>query len=379
MTMEGQQYCNYARLRNQAKWECDKAKKDFEKKLAKEVKDNPKAFYKYASTKMKTRVTVCDLKKQDGNMTTTDKEKAEALNDFFSSVFTQEDLGNIPTFEERKFESILEDVEITEDIVRKRLASLKVNKSAGPDGIHPRMLRELADVLAVPVCILFKRSLSESLLPEDWKRSHITPIFKSGERIMTSNYRPVSLTAVLCKVLESILRESIFEHMSQNGLITDCQHGFMKGRSCVTQLLEIMDMWTRVLDQSGNIDVVYLDFRKAFDTVPHERLMKKIEGYGIRGNVLGWLRAFLTDREQRVIVNGEMSDWAPVTSGIPQGSVLGPVMFILYINDMPDVVHSLIRMFADDTKIFREIACKNDCMKLQKDLDTLVEWSACEL
>ena len=141
-------------------------------------------------------------------------------------------------------------------------------------------------------------------------------------------------------------------HMTENDLLSPKQHGFIQGRSCVTQLLAVLDSWTLALDEGGNIDTIYLDFAKAFDTVPHQRLLTKLRGYGIEGRILTWIEAFLTDRRQRVVVNDSRSSWADVTSGIPQGSVLGPMLFIIYINDMPTSVLSSIYLFADDAKVY---------------------------
>jgi hypothetical protein len=157
--------------------------------------------------------------------------------------------------------------------------------------------------------------------------------------------------------------------------LSDCQHGFLNGRSTITQLLDCVGQWTKLLDEGSAVDVIFLDYAKAFDSVPHQRLLQKLEGYGVRGDVLGWIRDFLKDRRQRVVINGEESGWRAVLSGIPQGSVLGPVLFICFVNDMPDVVHGLIRMFADDTEIFSNVDTAEACQRLQSDLDALQQWS----
>ncbi len=373
-TQEGKDYDSYAKYRNQAKWECTRAQKSFERKLAGEVKQNPKGFFKYARSKLKTKVPVADLLKPDGSTTQSDTEKAETLNNFYSSVFTNEDTDNIPPFELRSNVSI-DALHTSPEEVLKKLKDLKPDKSPGPDGLHPRVLRETSDVLCTPLSMLFNKSFEESVLPPDWKNSHVTPIFKKGPRNQCSNYRPVSLTAIVCKLCESIVRDVIMDHLIKNNLLSDCQHGFIPGRSCVTQLLTMLDMWTRILDDYGTIDVAYLDFCKAFDVVPHERLLRKIEGYGINGTIADWIRSFLSDRKQRVLVNGCASGWAPVTSGIPQGSVLGPLLFLIFINDMPDAVHSTLLMFADDAKVFRQVNDLEDRQILQQDLDELTQWA----
>ena len=164
-------------------------------------------------------------------------------------------------------------------------------------------------------------------------------------------------------------------HLVENHLLTQHQHGFIKGRSCVTQLLTVLDKWTEALDNCLNLDAIYLDFSKAFDSVPHQRLLMKLEGYGIRGTLLAWIQDFLVDRNQRVVINGMKSLPALVLSGIPQGSVLGPLLFILFVNDMPDVVKSHIQMFADDTKVYREVNNPPEAQLLQDDIDALEDWT----
>ena len=160
-----------------------------------------------------------------------------------------------------------------------------------------------------------------------------------------------------------------------NKLLSSFQHGFVHGRSCTTQLLSVLDKWTKAIEQGEGIDAIYLHFAKAFDSVPHQRLLVKLKGYGIGGKVLQWFAAFLDGRHQRVIVNGSKSSWSPVTIGIPQGSVLDLILFVCYINDMPEVVGSPVHMFADDTKIYRHITTQSEQETLQADLKQLEEWS----
>ena len=368
-------YVKYAKARNQVKWECRKAVRDFEKKIAQESKTNPKAFYKYAGSKLKTRSGVADLLKPDGTTATTNKDKANTLNSFFTSVFTNENTSNLPIFQDRAFGTPLTKFEITTEIVEKKLHMLNPNKSPGPDNIHPRLLKETAPELALPLQMLFMRILKEGRLPQCWKNAHVTPIYKKDKKSEPGNYRPVSLLSIISKQFESILKDRIMEHMSKNNLFTTKQHGFVKGRSCITNLIELMEDWTRILDDDGKIDSIYLDFRKAFDSVPHQRLLSKLFAYGIRGNLLECIKDFLTNRKQRVMVNGSPSEWETVLSGVPQGSVLGPILFVVYVNDMPECVHQAISMFADDTKLYAKIDSDSDQECLQQDLAALEDWS----
>ena len=262
-------------------------------------------------------------------------------------------------------------------MVENKIKKLKVNKSPGPDKIHPRVLHETASTISTPLCLLFRNSLFLKQLPEEWKHANVTAIFKKGNKNLPQNYRPVSLTSIVCKLMESILRDAIVKHMKLNGLFSPQQFGFIEGKSTTLQLLSVLDIWTEILDQGGSLDAVYCDFMKAFDKVPHNRLMHKIDRYGIKGNVYEWIKSFLSNRKQWVKVNDCKSSTAPVTSGIPQGSVLGPILFVIYINDLPSVVNpeSHVYLFADDTKIFRHIKSTEDHKQLQNDLDNLVKWS----
>ena len=250
-----------------------------------------------------------------------------------------------------------------------------MSKSCGPDNCHPFFLRECAEEIYLPLSEIFQRSISTGDVPNDWKKANITCIFKKGNKQEPGNYRPVSLTSVLCKLLEGNIKEEVMNHLSRHNLLSDSQFGFRKNRSTILQLLTVMEDWTDALDNNLQVDTVYLDFKKAFDSVPHKRLVKKLEGYGIKGSLLLWLKNFLKQRQQRVVINGNLSKWTDVLSGIPQGSILGPILFILYINDLPGVVGSVCKLFADDCKLYRNIASEADQKELQEDIERLCKWS----
>ena len=233
-------------------------------------------------------------------------------------------------------------------------------------------MKEIANEIAEPVTIIMNLALRDGI-PDDWKLAIVTPIYKKGAKSSPGNYRPVSLTCVLCKVQESIIRDNIIKHLVQNDLISDKQHGFIAGRSCTTNLLEVIDIWSKYLENDFCIDSIYLDFAKAFDSVPHVRLLQKISAYGIKGKDLKWISTFLSGRWQKVVVKGEESEWREVLSGVPQGSVLGPILFVLYVNDMPEMVNSHLSLFADDAKLFNTTINSN---VIQEDLTSLEQWSA---
>ena len=374
-TRNSEDYKNYTKRRNKVKKEIRNSIKSIEKEIAKNSKHNPKLFYKYLNKKLKTTATLTNIKNKDGTVPETEKETADVLNDYFSSVFTRENLTNIPAVSKEYSQEQLSVLEFSVDDVRKQLKQLKQTKSPGPDQIHPRLLKECADQIALPLWILFRESIEAGVVPDGWKKANVTPVHKKGNTSSVENYRPISLTPVVSKVLEKLVRAALLDHLKTNGILSGNQHGFVPGRSCITQLLQVMDKWTEMIENGNPVDVIYLDFAKAFDSVPHRRMMVRLESVGVAGELLSWIEPFLVGRQQRVSVNGVMSDWAPVLSGIPQGSVLGPVLFVIFINDMPSSVKSLLYMYADDTKIFRPIRSTEDMEILQDDLNRLVEWS----
>ena len=365
----------YAEARNKATRECRNAKLNYEKLIAINIKEDSKSFWNYVRMQSKTRTGIGDLESSDGTLSSSDHQKAELLNTFFASVFTEEDTSTIPTIDGIDIEEHLEQVEITPEKVKKKLNNLKTSKSPGIDNIHPLLLKECSEELCGIITKLFNQSFLNGSVPEMWRRARVSPLFKKGDKHLCANYRPVSLTVILCKIMESFIRDEIMKHMEEKNIFSMQQHGFRQKHSCVTQLLEVVEEWSETLECGGNVDCIYLDFAKAFDTVPHQRLLAKMEAYGITGLILKWTESFLLNRQQQVRVGSSCSDWVDVKSGIPQGSVLGPVLFLIYINDLPNAVENMVKIFADDTKIYRTISNVDDSNSLQRDLDKLEKWS----
>ena len=367
-------YNQYCTLRNIANTEAKNLKKLKERTIAKDIKTNPKNLYRYISSKTKPMEDISHLIDDQGNLTKNDKEKCEVLNEFFSSVFVNEGDGPVLTFTSN-FKTELTTITINDENMQKALNNLNSSKSPGPDQVHPRVLKELAEQLSHPLRLLFDKTLRDGKIPESWKVAEVKPIFKKGKKSSPGNYRPVSLTSIICKVFESFIRDALCEHITNNNLLSVDQFGFCRGRSCVSQLLVTVEEWFSSLDKSIPVDAAYLDFRKAFDSVPHKRLVSKLYGYGVRGPVLDWVTDFLTNRSQYVNVNNSCSDRVPVTSGVPQGSVLGPSLFVYYINDLPDVSTTPLKIFADDTKVYVPLHSDIDQANLQNSINQLVDWS----
>ena len=251
-------YNAYTRARNQVKWLTRKMVRERETKLAKEVKENPKSFFHYVSNKIKPKDSVPNLMKGDGKVTENSQEKANVLNSFFTSVFTDEPEGNVPNFKCTKNVECISEVNVSEEMMFKALKKINPNKSPGPDKIHPRVLLELAKELSLPFTILFNLSMTKGTLPKEWKLAEVRPIFKKGDRCVPGNYRPVSLTSVVCKIFEGFIRDKLNTHLKESELLAKEQFGFSEGRSCVTNLLNTVNDWMTRLDDGIPIDVVYI-------------------------------------------------------------------------------------------------------------------------
>ncbi|CAM5094356.1 unnamed protein product [Natator depressus] len=302
---------------------------------------------------------------------------AEVLNDFFVSVFTKKVGGDWTSNKVNASENEVgsEKAKIGKDQIKNYLDKLDVFQSPGPDEIHPRILKELTEEISEPLAIIFEKSWKTGEIPEDWKRVNIAPIYKKGNKDNPGNYRPVSLTSVPRKIMEQIIKQSICKHLEDNKVISNSQHGFVKNKSCQTNLIAFFDIVTSLVAGGEMVDVVYLDFSKAFDTVPHDRLINKLGKCNLDGATIRWVQKWLENRSRRVVISGSQSCWKGIMSGVPQGSVLGLVLFNIFINDLDNGIESILIKFVDNTKLGGVASALEDRIKIQNDLDKLEKWS----
>ena len=358
------------------------AKQKHEQNLITDPKENPNLYHGHCRRSLKTKQGVTNVIDGEGKLTETEEETARALNTYYHSVFTRDDaLSNPPSIPKQTEEQLI-DVAITEEAVLDLLQSLKTNKAAGPDGVENRIMKECSEEVAPALTKLFRKSLDEGEVPCQWKEAHIVPIHKNGSKAVMSNYRPVALTSAVCKVLEKIICAGIMSFLTRNELITPQQHGFMRGRSCQTNILLCLEQWTKTLDDGMSVDVAYFDYAKAFDKVSHRLLKSKLRSYGIGGKLLKWIEDWLGDRKQRVVVGDAKSPWLEVVSGTTQGTVLGFLLFLIFINDLPSSCgeedESQIMLLADDTKAYQAIedGRQRDCQgELQERIDGIARWA----
>ena len=365
----------YKKLNSMVKRRCNLARQSYVDDLIEELKvNNAKPFWKYVNSKRKGTNNLVLLKVADREITN-DMEIAESMNTYFSSVFTDETYDNFPTVN-RILNEELTDVQCTIEEVERHLKTLNVCKSSGPDNIPPRILKECASQLAPSLANLFNKSFSSGMLPQDWKLANIAPIHKKNSKCKRENYRQISLTSIISKIAEKIVRDRSVEFWLSRKVFNENQFGYLKNKSTLSQLLLCYNDWAKTRNDTKATDVVFMDFSKAFDSVPHERLLYKLEQHGIGGALLKWFRNFLTNRQQRVVVRGSYSKWTNVTSGVPQGTILGPILFLIYINDLPNEIVSHVKLFADDTKVYRKLSDpENDGEILQSDLNRMSEWT----
>lgn len=308
----------------------------------------------------------------DGSKLTNPRAIANHFNLFFHSVFSQSQLKQSNSIASYPDVNI-----VSHNGVLNMLLRLKNKSTPGPDCIPNAFLRRYAETLTKFLVLIFESSLRTATLPSDFKIARIVPIPKKGDPLLIPSYRPISMLSSACKLLEHVVSTFITQFLDTHQILSPFQHGFRKGFSTVTQLLTVVHHASSVLDKGGQVDLILLDFSKAFDRVSHDKLIDKLVQIGLPAFIVSWLTAYLSNRRQYVDINGSTSDALPVTSGVPQGSVLGPLLFLIFCNDIVNVINSpvQIRLFADDCILFNEINSIEDQLALNSALENVASWS----
>lgn len=340
----------------------------FEVTLPSMLRTNPRRFWRSVNAKSEKKI---ELMSEDCCVIPSGK-CCEALSAVFSSVFVSCVPSCLPPFHACNYLP-MDPIVIDWEGVAKLIRNLKPT-SPGDDDINPKFLKNTELLSAVILSKIFSQSLETSILPHDWKVGKVVPLPKTGNTYNPINYRPISLTSVPCKIVEHIIYSHLVHFLESNSFFSKYQHGFRKNYSCETQLLSLTNDLFGAVDRSSVIDCIFIDFAKAFDTVSHKLLLYKLKSLNLDANILKWLECFLTNRTQYVAANDCNSTQCPVTSGVPQGSVLGPLLFLIYINDLPTTISSTIRLFADDCVLYREIFHPTDQTVLQSDIDKISTW-----
>ncbi len=374
----------YKQLRNKVNNMKKHAKEGFYNNLEYSINDlsstNPREYWKIVKMLMKDSAkggyTIPPLIKTDQTFATSDQEKANTLNDYFISISSVDDSEAVLPNITLKTNNTLSNIHITEQEIRDVLSNLVTNKASGPDEISHRMLKETRMTISEPLQILFSRSLSSGNYPNIWKIANVMPVFKKGDSSMPSNYRPISLISCVGKVMERVIFKHIYNYLHTNNLIYKYQSGFLPGHSTVFQLIDIYNQICKAFDEKKSTCIVFCDISKAFDRVWHRGLLHKIRQYGITGNLNNWLSNYLTDRSQKVFVSTSYSDIQDIGAGVPQGSVLGPLLFLIYVNDIADSLTSMTRLFADDSSLAVSSADPHLIeTTINNDLVSLSNWS----
>lgn len=374
----------FSRTKTQADWENYKnisrltetaianAKNEFFNSiLPNMLKTDPKKFWQVVNPKHNHAAPLLT----ENGVTLSIIDSANKFRKCFSDVFTREHaLHDAHISHQPLIQYPFLPIVISQNGISRAIDRLPNKTSPGPDGISAKLLKFTSHYSSLLLSLIFQQSLDTGCVPEDWKSALVIPVFKSGDSTDPTNYRPISLTCISCKLLEHVLYTHIITYLNQNNLLLDNQHGFRQHRSCQTQLFELVtDIHTSIHNQLY-IDAIFIDFSKAFDRVPHNRLKLKIRNLQLDYNCTRWIEEFLSNRFQVISLQDCFSTRADVISGVPQGSVLGPLLFLIYINDIAVNLASQIRLFADDCVIYKPITSNSDVISLQLDLNRLTEW-----
>ena len=386
LTNHDQAWVNYRRMRNDYIQNCRDAEKKHDNdqriKLSNCTFSTKKCWNLYKSIVGLSGDTTksCPALSHNDKVITDSKVKAKIFNELFlEKSFIDDKEKDIPMFTSDQTISpqVINSIEITRRDIADQLGSLDVTKAYGPDGLGPKLLKTLHPVITDSLYRLFRSSIDQHKMPSIWKQANVVPIHKKGDKSNPSNYRPVSLLNTIAKVFEKIVFKYIFNHLRDTSAISIWQSGFVPNCSTTCQLLEIYHKFCQSVESGKEVRVVFLDISRAFDRVWHKGLLYKLQRCGIQGNVLQWISSYLADRQQRVCLDGEFSSWGNISAGVPQGSILGPLLFLIFINDITEIIQfSQIRLFADDTCLFIDVDNRQHCRDLiEIDLKAIHTWS----
>jgi hypothetical protein len=343
-------------------------------------RDNAGSFFRFVNSKLSCKRGLGALATDCGDVITGDQERANLLNTYFTSMCTS-DNGTMP-FCDRvaglPVDTAIETIVFTPGLIKTAIKKLKLGGACGSDGLPPRLFKKLADSIAEPLSFMFTSFMSVGKVPEEWKHALVTPVYKAGSASNAANYRPISLTCVACKLMERVIVNETLCYLRKHSLLTKQQHGFLSGRSTTSNLLETLNDWTLTINDKNSVAVAYVDFKRAFDCVSHNKLLVKLRSYGFSGNLLSWIENFLTNRSQQTKVGCSLSDVTYLSSGVVQGSVIGPLLFVLFINDIASLFNDrkcVGKLFADDLKLYSTLETDADISYLQEKLTAVHDWS----
>ena len=361
--------------------EIKKAKEKRINELAEKINKGPhcrKEWWKTVTNiyKKKKDTSSCPLLHED-SVVHDNNIKVNTFNEYFSKMSKIERIDDeIPPCDIPRCENQITSIRTDENEVKKILNSLRIGSTTGYDGVSNLSLKRTSDSVSLYLSQLFNRCLDDGRMPACWKRANVTPILKKGSANSTKNYRPISLLSCTSKVLEKIAHRRVMTHVSENNLMPPNQYGFVKGSSTISQLLDISHLIATALDSRLTMKLLFLDVSKAFDRVWHRALLYKLERLGVRGKVLDWFADYLTERYQRVVLKGIYSKWIQILAGVPQGSLLGPWLYIMFTSDIIQHIINIIKLYADDSLLMTSGDTEEECsLKLEQDIDRISSWA----
>ena len=379
-----EQWNKFKKQRNKINNEIKKAKANYFQSQVETNAGNPRAIWstinQITHRKCTDNSSINELKVNDVSVTKP-SDLCEVLNDYFTSIGST--LASDLPEAESDFNSfitpsntIFKLEHTSADIVSKYLKKLSPYKATGLDNISCRLLKEAAPIIASPLADIINRTIDTGIFPSSWKLAKVFPLFKAEDRTDPQNYRPISVLSAVSKICERVVYDQLYKYLTDNDLLTKYQSGFRSLHSTVTALLNVTNEWYLNMDESMNNLVVFLDLAKAFDTVSHEILVKKLQHYGIQGTTLNWFKSYLSNRQQQCAVRGSISKPRRIVLGVPQGSILGPLLFLIYINDLPAcLAFTKPHMYADDTILNAASKSTTELIfRLNEDLKNIKNW-----